>query len=370
MLYRERLLATVEGRELPTELPKIESPSTTSAHGGSDPLPGETEAQYVARQRALQEEAKERMRLKFGGSSGLSSGGKSHMQGIGSDAGYRPGSSSSSSTYMGAIDTKMLGDQLSEASNTAFSFVSSVWESTSKTVQEAKIADQVQSTWQQLLAQNETSQRNNLAGYTQRDEYSADQSHSGSSMRSTKANQGEDDPLAASWSALSTGAMGFWKQAATVTSTFVQALTEEEEQAMKFPRGRTDIPDKPASDGNIDTRKSTVDSNDSQFSGAGSGLNMTKNDFDLDNIADAPRQPSRPPRGTPSKPRSTATSQSTNHLVGSNSSPDLMNTSTPPRTVNAAVPVAPRSTGGIESSRSAAPKKDDDADFFASFGVK
>ena len=105
-------------------------------------------------------------------------------------------------------------------------------------------------------------------------------------------------------------------------------------------------------------------------SGAGSGLNMTKNDFDLDNIADAPRQPSRPPRGTPSKPRSTATSQSTNHLVGSNSSPDLMNTSTPSRTVNAAVPVAPRSTGGIESSRSAAPKKDDDADFFASFGVK
>lgn len=42
----------------------------------SEPLPGETEADYVARQRKLQEEARERMRKKFGSSSGLSSSGK------------------------------------------------------------------------------------------------------------------------------------------------------------------------------------------------------------------------------------------------------------------------------------------------------
>jgi len=38
---------------------------------GSDPLPGESEADYVARQRKLQDEARERMRAKFGGSTGL-----------------------------------------------------------------------------------------------------------------------------------------------------------------------------------------------------------------------------------------------------------------------------------------------------------
>eukprot|EP01036_Dinobryon_divergens_P031117 gene31117-40465_t len=53
---------------------------------GSDPLPGESEAAYVARQRQLQNEARERMRQKFGSSKGLSSSGK--MQGIGSDPNY------------------------------------------------------------------------------------------------------------------------------------------------------------------------------------------------------------------------------------------------------------------------------------------
>ena len=62
------------------------------AFQGSDPLPGETEADYVARQRRLQADAKERMRAKFGNSTGLSSGGV--MQGIGSDASYRPGDNS------------------------------------------------------------------------------------------------------------------------------------------------------------------------------------------------------------------------------------------------------------------------------------
>lgn len=38
-LYRDRLLAEVEGRPLPTELPK----ATQSTAGGTDPLPGESE---------------------------------------------------------------------------------------------------------------------------------------------------------------------------------------------------------------------------------------------------------------------------------------------------------------------------------------
>lgn len=57
-LYRERLLATVENRELPTELPKEHAGGAEQDcdEQGSDPLPGESEAQYVTRQRKLQEQ--------------------------------------------------------------------------------------------------------------------------------------------------------------------------------------------------------------------------------------------------------------------------------------------------------------------------
>jgi hypothetical protein len=141
----------VEGRELPTQLRATEQHSAGILEQSSDPLPGESESQYVARQRALQEQARERMRQKFGNSSGLSSSGK--MQGIGSDPGYNPGASGSG----GSLDPNQVATQ-------AFSFVNSVWETTTKvppscdplpvlscdlccclyqTVQEAKIGEQV-----------------------------------------------------------------------------------------------------------------------------------------------------------------------------------------------------------------------------------
>mmetsp|Transcript_20786 Transcript_20786/g.66898 ORF Transcript_20786/g.66898 Transcript_20786/m.66898 type:complete len:416 (-) Transcript_20786:427-1674(-) len=105
-LYADRLVAKVEGRPLPTELPKVATQASTvydsassrgsgmSAGGfsgggggggssgsskGVEPLSGESENDYVARQRALQEEARERMRAKFGG------GG---LGGVGSDTSY------------------------------------------------------------------------------------------------------------------------------------------------------------------------------------------------------------------------------------------------------------------------------------------
>lgn len=69
LLYRDRLSAEVEGRPLPTQLPSPQSSISTSNNGstkstvssvagGTDPLPGETEAQYVARQKQLQEEVR------------------------------------------------------------------------------------------------------------------------------------------------------------------------------------------------------------------------------------------------------------------------------------------------------------------------
>jgi len=52
-LYKDRISAAVEGRPLPTQLPKDDSSHVAQ---GSDPLPGESEADYVARQRRLQDE--------------------------------------------------------------------------------------------------------------------------------------------------------------------------------------------------------------------------------------------------------------------------------------------------------------------------
>lgn len=93
MLYKDRLSAKVEGRELPTQLPVVASNPSSSVYEGTDPLPGESETDYVARQKLLQEKARERMRAKFGTSNGLS--GK--MGGVGSDPNYNPNKTGSSS---------------------------------------------------------------------------------------------------------------------------------------------------------------------------------------------------------------------------------------------------------------------------------
>ena len=115
-LYKERLLCHVEGRPLPTVLPSSPSHLSSTAQG-SEPIPGESEAQYIARQRQLQEEARERMRAKFGASKGLGGGGV--MQGIGSDASYQPPSSGGAA--IGGVDV-----------SAAYSFINSVWETTTK----------------------------------------------------------------------------------------------------------------------------------------------------------------------------------------------------------------------------------------------
>lgn len=97
-----RLLATIEGRPLPTELPQRPPPSSSGGGGGKygggfgngssgggstdqrgmERLAGETDSEYVARQTSLRGEASARMRDKFGGSN--------RMQGLGSDSSYDP----------------------------------------------------------------------------------------------------------------------------------------------------------------------------------------------------------------------------------------------------------------------------------------
>ena len=100
-LYKQVLKARVEGKPEPTELPKpapSASTATVTAAGG-DPngmerLLGETDAEYVARQTRLREEARARMAAKFG-SGGLGSTpmeSSSRMGGTGSDPSYNPNS--------------------------------------------------------------------------------------------------------------------------------------------------------------------------------------------------------------------------------------------------------------------------------------
>jgi len=120
-LYKEVLKARIAGLPEPTTLPQP-APRSGSAHSstsysssssypsastnvntamsssaaskkedpnGMERLTGETEAQYVARQTRLRDEAKARMAAKFG-NGGMGSGGGGRMAGIGSDPNYNP----------------------------------------------------------------------------------------------------------------------------------------------------------------------------------------------------------------------------------------------------------------------------------------
>ena len=141
LLYKDRISATVEGRPLPTALPKVEQSHQSNLAQGSDPLPGESEADYVARQRKLQEEARERMRAKFGGSKGLNASGQGgKLAGIGSDASYRPGVAD-----LGGINPAEVTAKFSEASKTAMSFLSSTVSALSEKVQQVQSVKSTQS---------------------------------------------------------------------------------------------------------------------------------------------------------------------------------------------------------------------------------
>jgi len=108
-LYKEVLKARVAGLPEPTSLPTPAPRSTGSTRStgsmgspssdrgdpnGMERLKGETEAQYVARQTRLRDEAKARMAAKFGGGGMGSMGGMGssggRMAGIGSDSSYDP----------------------------------------------------------------------------------------------------------------------------------------------------------------------------------------------------------------------------------------------------------------------------------------
>ena len=169
--------ALVEGTEPPTDINKYIT-STSTIPAGSDPLPGESNEAYVARQKRLQEEARERMRQKFGGSDGLRATGK--MTGIGSDPQYDPQSK-------GIHD---ISEQLSAVTLNAYSFLSTSISSIGEHVKTA--------------------------------------SHS---------NGESNNQVAHVWSSLTKNATGLFQQAVEMSTDIVQIITTPEEEAAKFPRG-------------------------------------------------------------------------------------------------------------------------------------
>lgn len=147
LLYKLKLKARVEGKPEPTSVPqKKKKPSTpsssfsatsasasaTSAGGGSnDPngmerLAGETDAQYIARQTRLREEAKARMAAKFG-NNGMA-GGKRVMGGVGSSP--HP----SQQSGMGAFNLDSFTTGLASVTSTAATGLGSAWSLAKDTV--------------------------------------------------------------------------------------------------------------------------------------------------------------------------------------------------------------------------------------------
>lgn len=102
--YRKMISAEVEGSEVPIPPDSFEAELSD-------------ESDFVQKELKAREEARERLRQKFGHSAGLSSSG-GVMQGIGSN--YQPDNRDSQS-FIPAVDV----DKLADVSRTAFSFLSS-----------------------------------------------------------------------------------------------------------------------------------------------------------------------------------------------------------------------------------------------------
>ena len=163
------------------------------------------------------------MRLKFGSSQGLrTSAGGGAMSGIGSDPSYNPNSGSSG----GGDD---ISAQIGDVSKKAYSFFSSVWESTAKSVSDAHISEQVSTTWGSITdtarhtvadithpgGQGSASQMEQPMSFRPREDPHPNPNidiSDGQGGGYYDSGQTKDDPLVAGWSALSTGAMGLWQR--------------------------------------------------------------------------------------------------------------------------------------------------------------
>lgn len=144
-LYKDRLEAKVEGKPLPTELPKqtmavstvYDTASSSMSAGGfgatskkaaCEPLAGESQDQYIARQVRLQEDARARMQAKFG---------KGGLGGCGSDSRYDP----KTGTYGGGGGMDTFGDSLRRIGSGTGEFIGQLGDSDGVNNAKEKVKD-------------------------------------------------------------------------------------------------------------------------------------------------------------------------------------------------------------------------------------
>eukprot|EP00607_Mallomonas_marina_P007303 CAMPEP_0182418184 /NCGR_PEP_ID=MMETSP1167-20130531/2653_1 /TAXON_ID=2988 /ORGANISM="Mallomonas Sp, Strain CCMP3275" /LENGTH=406 /DNA_ID=CAMNT_0024592243 /DNA_START=381 /DNA_END=1601 /DNA_ORIENTATION=- len=360
--YKDRLLAMVEGRPLPKEPSRSELMVVPSSNqqAGSDPLPGESESDYVARQRLLQEQARERLKAKFGNSTGLSS--KGSMQGIGSDPSYKAGSSAAT-----GIDVNSL---LSTSMSTLKVLTEATTELASKavtTVQDNK------------FVKSDTTSGGSGGG--------------------------------GGWGFLATGAVDLWQKAQSTTSELLAPPSEDELRFPRpdgFPRPNTvsssssSTPSSSTSTsistgkGGYDNYKTspvvtTRKSSSSSVKKKSTVEEHTWDDFDDDEPAPAVKPKSRPSPAL-------ATRKKTNNSSSGQLSVSSIDSSPPPPPANSpavlspsSLPPRPPSTkssltntpttssvggggkggkGGKSSSSKKAMSPQEEEDFFAAFGMK
>ncbi len=166
MLYKEVLKARVAGQPEPTQLPahlkpKPNSSSSSTDYSRGDPngmerLKGESDQEYIARQTKLKEEARERMRSKFGGQGMGSSGGG--MGGVGSNSTYNP----ATGRYEGEGGGDLL-ESFGSALSGLGSLTRSTLQSTTQSLQQAQIGQKAQSLWGNTVqAVNDPNMKDNL----------------------------------------------------------------------------------------------------------------------------------------------------------------------------------------------------------------
>jgi len=151
-LYKAILKARVNGLPEPTSLPtpaplsNSSNCSSSSNRGdsmGMERLKGESEQAYVARQYRLREEAKTRMRSKFG-NRGMSGGG-GKMAGIGSDSSYDPNRGYSDSAF-GDINVDGLVSGFSSVMSSVGDWGQTGMNKASQLVNDPDLKDNVRST--------------------------------------------------------------------------------------------------------------------------------------------------------------------------------------------------------------------------------
>jgi ADP-ribosylation factor GTPase-activating protein 1 len=211
--YRKMIAAEVEGTEVP-----VPPESFGNEGGGSD-------EDYVQKELKAREDARERLRQKFGHSAGLSSSG-GIMQGIGSDSSYQPGPKDSNSSFIpGGLPVDV--DKLADASRTAFTFLSASLSTLGDSVLKVCLFQSLISVSLMMYClQTATSLIDETANPS-----NPSPSFNNNESEKLRSNNNNNDEWANTWASFSTTAASLWKSASDATADIVNNLQQPGEQS-------------------------------------------------------------------------------------------------------------------------------------------